>query len=73
MDIQGITRSVLAVIAIVILALALSVNKTGATIVQGGLIVAIIVVLFRNEPAVQSVFSGLTSMVTQQPSKQTSP
>lgn len=71
MDIQNITRSVLAVIAIVILALALSLTPTGAKLVQGGLIVAIIVVLFRNEPAVQDTFRGLTGMVTQQPSKQT--
>jgi len=71
MDVQDIGRSFLAVIAIVILALALSLNPTGAKLVQGGLIVAIVVVIFRNEPAVQGIFRGLTGMVTQQPSKQT--
>jgi hypothetical protein len=55
---NNLILSVLAVVAIVIVAMALSgVNKTVATIIQGGLVIAILAVLIR-DAGNQNVFVG---------------
>lgn len=59
-----IAVGVLAVIAVVILALALSGTEDGAKLVQGGLAVAIVVVVLKNSNAVQNATRNLTSVVS---------
>lgn len=51
----------LALVGIVIVAMALSANSTGAKIVQWGLAIAIIGVLLRNHSEFQSSWSNLTN------------
>jgi hypothetical protein len=76
-------RSVLAIVAIVIIALALSASSNGAKLVQAGLWIAIIVVVLKNTHTVtnesgQTVASGpiidatkyLTRVVSQTPAQQ---
>ena len=50
----------LALVGIVIVAMALSANKTGARIVQMGLLIAIIAVLLRNRSDFLSAWTELT-------------
>ena len=76
MDLTGINplvRQFLAIIAVLIIALALSTNKTGATIVQSGIIIAIVVVVLRNQPAITEVLANLTKTATGVQEQQASP
>lgn len=57
---QQMVMGGLGVVAIVILALVLSSNKTGAQIIQGGLIIAILAVLLNNTNALQGAMGNLT-------------
>jgi hypothetical protein len=57
----------LALIAIVILATALSATKDGARLVQAGIVIAIVVVILKNSNAVQDAAGNLTRMVSSAP------
>lgn len=62
---------VLAIAGIVIVAMALSANSTGARIVQWGLAIAIIGVLLRNQTDFRSSWEGLTHKAISATGKQT--
>ena len=63
-NLNGLVIGILAVVAIVVIALALSgTNKTVATIIQGGLVIAILAVLVRDYGNKQ-VFAGAIRNVT---------
>jgi hypothetical protein len=59
-----LTRSILAIFAVIILSLALSGTKDGAKLVQAGLVIAIVVVVLKNGNAVQDAARNLTGLVT---------
>jgi hypothetical protein len=65
-------RAILAFIGITIIALALSANRDGARLVQGGIIIAIIVVVLRNTTAIQSSLSSIRGAITTVPSTSSS-
>lgn len=67
-----LSRSILAIVAVVILALALSATKNGATLVQGGLVVAIVAVVLKNQNAVEDAARNLAGMVAAAPRTQSS-
>lgn len=66
-------RSVLAIVAIIIIALALSASTNGAKLVQAGLLIAIVVVVLKNSNAVQNSARDFTKLVARTPAKSTGP
>lgn len=64
---NDVVRAILAFIGITIIALALSANKDGARLVQGGIVIAILVVVLRNSTAIQSSLSDLQRAITTTP------
>lgn len=69
---NDLLRNVLAVVAIIILALALSATKDGAKLVQAGLVIAIVVVVLKNSNAVQDSARNLTRLVARTPEQSSS-
>lgn len=63
-QLDKLLNSGLAVIAVIILAIALSATKDGAKLVQGGLVIAIVVVVLKNSDAVQNATRNLTGVVS---------
>lgn len=61
---NNLAAQILAIIALVILALALSATNQGAKVVQAGLVVIILAVLLKNSNAVQNATSSLSGLVT---------
>lgn len=64
---NDLLRNALAIVAVIILALALSATKDGAKLVQAGLVIAIVVVVLKNSNAVQVSARNLTRMVARTP------
>lgn len=64
---NDVVRAILAFIGITIIALALSANKDGARLVQGGIVIAILVVVLRNSTTIQSSLSDLQRAITTTP------
>lgn len=64
---NDVVRAILAFIGITIIALAFSANKDGARLVQGGIVIAILVVVLRNSTTIQSSLSDLQRAVTTTP------
>jgi len=60
---NDLLRTILGVIAVIVLALAISGTKDGAKLVQMAVVFAIIVVLLKNTNAVQDSARNLTSLV----------
>lgn len=60
---------ILAFIGITIIALALSANSDGAKFVQGGIVIAILVVVLRNSSAIQSSVASLGKSISTTPSQ----
>jgi len=62
---------ILAVVALIILALAITATgKDGARIVQGGIVIAIVVVLFRNTGAATGALQRITRTAIGTPPKE---
>jgi len=63
MNLSGATRVILVIIIVLIFSMALSQSSVGAKLAQGMLLVAIVAVLLRNEPAVLASVATLRAQV----------
>lgn len=62
---NNLAAQLLAIIAFIVLAMALSATSTGAKVVQAGLFVIILAVLLRNSTAIQNATKNVSGLVTQ--------
>lgn len=64
MNLSGITRVFLVIILVLVFSMALSQSPIGAKLAQGMLLIAIVAVLLKNEPAIIATVNVLRAQIT---------